>query len=216
MRNFLRAAAVALQATVLMIPFSASAQQPSLDTRGLGVGACSTMNTLLEKTIFNVDILRLKIRYDTATAAKFGQIAQGKPYSSSIEQRVATVAYQAKNVFAELRFERDISLDDFVEAVRESLKHAQKAGMITPANQRKVSQQLPVWFGFLKTRGIQSGDRILYRVRPNSLRTVYLGVKGKKYLDQVDSGKDPRLALLSGYFAPGADLREGLASSVCR
>ena len=216
MKNTLRASATILLAALFLVPLSASAQQPSMDHRGLGVGTCATMSMLLEKTIFNVDVMRLKIEFDKTTAAKFKRFAQGKRYSAAIEKKVSNIAYQVENAYVSSHFERDISLEDFVDAVRTSLSHAQKAGMIRRASQRKVSKKLPIWFGFLKKRGIKQGDRVLYRVRPNSLRTVYMSVDGKKLLDQVDRGKDPRLALLSGYFAPRADFREGLARSVCK
>ncbi|HSM08267.1 MAG TPA: hypothetical protein VLA33_04535, partial [Gemmatimonadota bacterium] len=63
-------------------------------------------------------------------------------------------------------------------------------------------------------RGIRSGDRMLQRVRGDTLRTVYEGADGEVLLDQVDVGPERRLAVLGGYFAPGSDFRQGLVESV--
>ena len=73
---------------------------------------------------------------------------------------------------------------------------------------------MPVWFGFLEVEGASKGDEILYRIRGDSLRTVYRTVGQEVLLDQVDVGPERRMAVLGSYFAPGSDFRKGLIRSL--
>ncbi len=53
-----------------------------------------------------------------------------------------------------------------------------------------------------------------YRIRGDSLHTVYLASDGETLLDQVDVGPERRLSVLGGYFAPGSDFRDKLVDSL--
>src|SRR5690606_409383 len=138
----------------------------------------------------------------------------GKAYSEELEENIARRAYLAQNAVVRVRFERDASLYAFLDAVRKNLRRALKADMIDLDTYRRVSQRLSQWFGFLRERGIREGDWLYYRVRPDSLRTVFVANDGTKLLDHHSDGEEPRLALLGGYFAPGSDLREPLIHSL--
>ncbi|HZO15279.1 MAG TPA: hypothetical protein VFB62_18525 [Polyangiaceae bacterium] len=199
---------------VLVTSVPALAQEPPLDTSALTNNRYGKMEALVEKTFLQVNVASAKIRFDDQTARNLERLARGQEYSAERAERIARTAVKAQNAYAVVRFERDVPLDRFIKAVRQNLQRAKKAGMITEENYQHVSNQLPKWFGFLKQRGIKKGDRFLYRARPQGLRTVMVDSHGKEMLDQTDAGADSRLAMLSGYFAPGSDFRKPLIESL--
>jgi hypothetical protein len=207
---------VALAALAMLVGRTVRAEQPALDIDGLGRNPYGRMYMLLEKTFLNIDVLTVEMRFGPETADALRGLAQGHKLTSELIDSIATRAYRAEDAYVEIRFKRGVSLDDFVDAVRTNLERARKANMIDEANFQNVSRNLPRWFGFLEERGIKSGDRILYRARPSSMRTIYVERDGKVDLDQTDQGSAPRLALLGGYFAPGSDFRKGLVESLFR
>ena len=65
----------------------------------------------------------------------------------------------------------------------------------------------------IKERGYERGDRLLYRVRADSVRIV-VSEKGKIYVDTTDVGKDAPRIVMASYFAPRSDFREPLLRSL--
>lgn len=193
---------------------SAPAEAPQSTDEALATGPGSRLQMLLEKTFLGFDVLRITIRVDKATQKQLAALVSGRSYSERLEQRIARIGSRLTNAVAQITFLRHISLRQFVGAVIESLELARDAKMITDSNFRATSRALPRWFAFLEQRGIRPGDQLIYRVRPSSLRTRFVAANGELLLDQTDQGVEPRLALLSGYFAPGSDFRTGLARSL--
>ncbi len=196
------------------VPVAVGQPKLPVDEGGLGKGHYARMQALIEKTLLRIDVAKIWIHFDEPTARAVAKLAGGHAYSEEVESAVAGRAYRAEDAVVSLRFERHIALEDFVEAVRADLRRALKAGMIDEQTQRKVSGQLPSWFSFLKKRGFREGDTLFYRVRPNSLRGVYVDKSGRKLLDRSEQGASIRLALLASYFAPGSDFREPLVRSL--
>lgn len=190
------------------------AQPSPLDTTSLGQSDYSTMSALLEKTIFQVDVLTLDLRFGPETAGRLRDLVAGRAYSSPLADSVAAVALDARDVWARLRFKRDVGLNQFLGGVRDNLKHAREAGIIDSTTYEMVSEALPRWYGFLSARGIHKGDEMLYRIRGDTLRTVYRTVEGEISLDQVDVGPERRLSVTGGYFAPKSDFRKNLIKSL--
>ncbi len=186
---------------------------PTPDTASLAPDPGARLETLLEKTIFKVDVLSLHIRFGTETARRLERAATAEIGRDALADSVATIALDSRDVWARIRFERDVRLDQFVDGVVEDLAKARRAGIIDETAYRGVSADLPRWFGFLEDRRIRDGDQIWYRIRGDTLRTIYVGVDDGVLLDQTDVGPDRRLAVLGGYLAPGASLRKGLVQS---
>ncbi len=172
------------------------------------------MRALLEKTIFQVDVMTLEVRLGEETARRIEEIAAGRSYSSALEDSIAAAAVGATDAFARSRFLRDVSLGQFLDGVRGNMRRALRAGIITQADYDLVSAGLARWFAFLEERGILDGDQIVYRIRGDSLRTQYRAVTGAVLLDQVDVGPERRLTLLGSYFAPKSDFRRNLIRSL--
>jgi len=201
------AAAAALGAPPLL------GQSVSVDTAGLGARPHARMHMLLERTIFRVDVLTLEIRFGPATAGRIEALLARPLESRPLADSIAAAALEARDVLARIGFQRKVRLGQFLDGIRDNLRRATRAGIVTPAEFESISADLPGWYAFLSERGIHSGDRMLQRVRGDTLRTVYVGAGGDTLLDQVDVGPERRLAVLGGYFAPGSDFREGLVES---
>jgi hypothetical protein len=190
-----------------------------VDTTGLGRGPHSRMHMLLEKTLFKVDVLTLDVRLGAKETRRVDSLldATGRSAGSVETERrdaLATVALAAHDAWARIEFQRDVSLDQFLGGVRDNLREATRAGVIQPATFHDISDALPRWYAFLADRGIHSGDEMYYRIRGDSLHTVYVGAEGAVLLDQVDVGPERRQSVLGGYFAPGTDFREKLIDSL--
>lgn len=188
---------------------------PVPDVSQLAETPYATMGMKLEKTIFNVDVLTLLVRFDAATAERIGAAVAGSlKYDDDFQTRVADIALEAPEAVAEIEFLRDVSLGQFLDGVNDDMKRARDAGLLTTDGYAEVRNGLPEWFGFLEARRIHEGDRIAYRVRGDTIRTVFTGVDGDVLLDQTDVGRQNVLALLGAYFAPKSSFRKGLVRSL--
>ena len=172
------------------------------------------MHMLLEKTLLNVDVATIDVRVDPETEKKFAQIKQGTPYSSAVESKLAAAALSANSAVIQLKFVRSVSLNQWIDGVRESLEKAEKAGLIDGGLRAKVSEGLPHWFSALKDRGFEDGDRILYKITPGKLHTVAVTKSGHVAVDRADTGTEKPKLVLASYFAPGTDYREPLLKSL--
>jgi hypothetical protein len=172
------------------------------------------MHTLFEKTIFKVDVLTLDVRFGPEPARRLEALAAGRPYSSTLADSIAAVAVDARDAWARLRFERNVSLVRFLDGVRKNLKRALQANIIDADSYDDISSDLPVWYQFLAADGIHDGDEMFYRIRGDTLHTAYRAVTGEVLLDQIDIGPERRLSVLGGYFAPKSDFRKGLIKSL--
>jgi len=212
-----RAAGVLLVAGLLVCAadLAAQADLPALDDVPATPG--STLSTRLEKTIFKVDVLDLALRVAPAAADRLAEIRGTESrYESRLEDRVADAVREAGEAVAEIVFLRDVRLDQFLGGVDDDMSRAEHAGWIDRETYERVRVGLPRWFAGLRDRGLRRGDRLLYRIRGDTLRTVYVTREGDVAVDQVDVGRQNVLTLLGGYLAPGASMRRGLVRSLWR
>lgn len=189
-------------------------QEASADTAELATGPYSSMQTLLERTIFQVNVVDLMLRYDTATAARIRRAVEGREYSGALADTVAAAVLGARAINAHLDFRRDIGLDRFLESVRSNMAAARDAGMLADSAFRRFEGQLRGWYSALEGRGVKDGDITRYRIRGDSLRVVYRSAAGDTLISRTDVGEQHRRAVIGGYLAPGVDFREGLVRSL--
>ena len=189
-------------------------QTAPVDTTSLSDAPHGRMQMLWEKTIFKVDVLTLEVRFDHAVAQQFAQLVQGREMSSVLADSIAAVAVEATDVWARIRFERNVSLNQFVDGVRDNAGAARDAGLITDSEFAEIYDGLPQWYAFLADTAIKDGDEMFYRIRGDTLRTIYRTVTGETRLDRTDVGRFRRLSVMGGYFAPKSDFRKGLIASL--
>jgi hypothetical protein len=172
------------------------------------------MHMLLEKTFLKVNVLTVELRVDETTTRRIHRIDRSAAGEGRTHDAIVAAVMDADSVAIELRFRRDVDLDEFVDAVRDSLEDAEEAAMISDATRREVARRLPQWYRSVARRGFEDGDRLRYRLSGNTVQTTLRSVAGEVLLQQVDRGAERRRALLAGYFAPGTDFREPLLDSV--
>jgi hypothetical protein len=187
---------------------------PSLKSKDLAQGPYSSMHMLLEKTFLKVDVLTVDVRFGKSAHARLAELARGKSYSEALGRQAAKIAISADDALVQLHFVRDVALDQWMDAVRENLEQARVAGLISAKTEKRMGQGLPSWFAPIAERGYQKGDRLLYRLRPGSLRTVVVTAQGKVLVERRDRDKDALRVVMASYFAPGSDFRKPLLRSL--
>lgn len=180
----------------------------------LANGPFSHMHMLLEKTVLKVDVAKIEVAVDKPTQEKLAAAAAGKTFSPALESELAKIVLKADEAIIQMKFVRDVSLNQWIDGVRESLDKAVAAGLLSPALKKQVSDGLPTWFKAAEARGLKVGDRIIYRVRANSLRSMIVQNDGKIVVDRTDEGADKGDMTLASYFAPGTDYRTLLLQSL--
>lgn len=186
----------------------------SLDLEGLGKAPHSRMQMKLEKTIFKVDVLNVYVWLGEENAGRLGELVEGKSYSDHLTDSVAAVALSSRNAYVRIEFLRDISLKQFLDGIDGNMRRLPKEDVLERSEYERISAGLPVWFDFLRERGIWEGDEVFYRIRGDTLRTIYRSVEGPIMLDQTDIGPASRLSVLGSYFVRGTDFRNGLVKSL--
>jgi len=187
---------------------------PSLDSSDLAQGPYSFMHMLLQKTFLKINVATIEVRVDKPTQTRFAGLARGQAYSEGLAQQLANVAIGAERAVVEMRFKRDVSLNRWIDVVRDNLKQARAAGLIAPDLEKRVSQGLPQWFAALRERGYEKGDRLIYAVGPDTLRTVVVSAGGQVFVDRPEREQGTRRVVLASYFASGSDFREPLLRSL--
>jgi hypothetical protein len=173
------------------------------------------MHMLLEKTVVKLDVLTVDVRVGKDVHRRFVEvIGKNRQYSEKLGERLADVALGADDALVQVRYLRKITFSQWMEGVSENLDRAEAAKLITPEVRRRVQERLPVAFAAIKERGYETGDRLFYRVRSDSVRMVVVGAKGEIHVDTVDGGKDPSHVVMASYFAPHGDFREPLLRSL--
>lgn len=187
---------------------------PSINSTDLGQGPYSYMQMLLQKTIVRLNILTLEVRVDKPTQTRLAGLVRGNTYSDVLAQQLANVAIEAQRSVSQMRFKRDIGLDRWIGVLRDNLVLARKAGVITADLEKKVSQALPTWFAPIQSRGYKKGDRVIYSVSPDSLRTVVVSEGGQVLVDRVDREQGGQRVVMACYFTYGSEFRELLLRSL--
>lgn len=189
---------------------------PSLNAKDLAQGPYSAMRMLLEKTILKVDVLTLDMRFNKSTQDRFAELVKGKTYSRDLEKKIAEVAINSDRAVVQLKFERDVPLEKWMDVAKENMDQAKRAGLISAQLQQRVSDSIPKTFAPVQERGFVKGDRIIYDVRPGALRTVVITTDGKVPVDKTSTDADVPKVVLSSYFAPESEFRELLIRSLVK
>jgi|HubBroStandDraft_6_1064221.scaffolds.fasta_scaffold128588_2 hypothetical protein len=211
-------AAVALAAGLLAsLPapiLRAGGPPPSLDAPDLARGPCALMHMLLQKTVLKVNVATVDIRFDRPTQGRLAELVRDKPYSYPLDAQIASAAIGAARAVVQMQFVRDIPLNRWIGVVRDNLELAREAGLISADIERRVSEAIPQWFAPLRDRGYQKGDKLVYSVTPDTLRTAVVSAGGQTLLDLDEHEAGARKVVLASYFAPRSDTRELLIRSL--
>lgn len=201
-------------ASCLAAAVMAERSVPSVHAGDLGQGPYAYMHMLFQKTFLRINVATIEVRVDKAAQARLTSLAQGQKYSDALAEQLAGVAIGARRAVVQMQFKRDVGLGRWMDVVKDNLEQARKAGLIGPDLERRVGQGLPQWFAPLKERGYLKGDRLIYAVEPDSLRTVVVSPGGQVFVDRLEKEQGTRKVVLASYFAPGSEFREPLLKSL--
>ena len=206
---------------ITLCPWSAGDQaapsvKPDQHTSPLGDGRYAVMEMLLEKTIFKVDVLRLEVRFDTATARRLESLVRSASRRDEVEDSVAIAAVAAPHAMARVTFQRNISLKQFLDGAEDDMQRAVDAGWLSEEDFRDINGWMPRWYSFLAEDGIRDGDAITYRLSGDTLRVVYRTSAGDVPFDEIMVGRRNRYSVLGAYFAPKSSFRKKLLRSLFR
>ena len=206
---------------ITLCPLAAGAQaapsaKPDEDTGPLGDGRYAVMEMLLEKTIFKVDVLRLEVRFDTATARRFESLVRNAGRLEEVEDSIVLAALAAPHVSARSTFERNISLKQFLDGAEDDLRRAVDVGWLSEEEFLDINGWMPRWYSFLVEDGIRDGDAITYRISGDTLHVVYRRIAGDIPFDEILVGRKQRYGILGPYFAPKSSFRKKLLRSLFR
>ena len=70
------------------------------------------------------------------------------------------------------------------------------------------------WFGALKDRGYEKGDKLMYAITPDGVRSVVVSAGGKVFVDRVDKGHDGRRVVIAVTSRPRANSASRCSSLV--
>ena len=215
-RNAPRSFATALGlAAVLLAPaLMAGGALPSLDSPELAQGPYSSMHMLLQKTVLKIDVATVDVRFDKATQGRFAELARGQQYSYPLDAQLAATAIGAPHAVVQMQFVRDVPLNRWIGVVRDNLELAREAGLIGRDIEQRVANAIPQWFAPLQERGYQKGDKLVYAISPDTLRTVVVSAGGQVLLDLTEREAGARRVVMPSYFAPKSDTRERLIRSL--
>jgi hypothetical protein len=158
--------------------------------------------------------LTVDVRVGRAVHGRFVELIGNKPYSEELGKRLAGVAIDAEDALVQVRYLRKVSFKQWLEGVSENFDYAEAAGLIRPELRRRIEARLPIMVAALVERGFERGDRLLYRVKSSSLRSIVVNEKGKILVDQTDPGRESGRVVMASYFAPNNDFREPLLRSL--
>lgn len=185
-----------------------------VDTSGLGSGPYATMETLYERTIFRVNVLRLTLQFGPATTEELERLVAGRGYDAPLAESVAVAALEARDVLVRSRFLRDVSLDQYLEGIRENLGDARDAGILAAPEHEAILADMEDHYEPLRARGILSGDTMWYRVRGDRLQVSLQAEDGSIPMELTAQGSEHRRAVLGGYLAPASRFRDPLIRSL--
>jgi hypothetical protein len=196
-----------------------AAQEPStgpdpLVPAGLGVGPYGELSALMEVTIFNIDVLTLTVRVSPEVAERLRSLSEGRSYSNELADSVAAVMLEAEDLWARQVLHRDVGYDRMAGGMRETTEKAAEAGYIGEAYLQEFIARIPELFGFLRDEGASEGDEIFFRIRGDTVRTVYRTVEGEVRLDRAVVDHEARRASVPAFFAPETRFRRRLVESL--
>lgn len=181
----------------------------------LGEGPFSEMNMLLERTIFRVDVLKVKLHFGVDTQKELRNLAQGQKPSEELANKIVDTIYKTPRTTVRVQFLWEISYEQYMDEVRKSLQCSLKSGVLNQTQHNDVVNRLDQWYGRLRERGLKEGDQLVYTLEKDTIQTTFLPKDKDPVINPVV--KDARvyiLSILSGYLASCSEFRKPLIKSL--
>ncbi|UCC25562.1 MAG: hypothetical protein JSU98_00435 [Gemmatimonadales bacterium] len=210
-----------IAAIAAFVPFSQGAAQEGSrptpatgDVRATAWGLEPVMEMLYERTIFNIDVLTVSIEVDPATEAALRSLVDGTPYAPSVADSLVERVMGSQAVLIRSRFHRKVSLDQFLDGMRDNLEGARKGGFLTRDELDVIVTENTRQFQLFRERGFRTDESITYRILGDRLHIVVQDPAGGILFENRAEGEVRRGALLGSYLAPDSEFRDGLVRSL--
>lgn len=174
------------------------------------------MEALLEKTLFQVDVINLDLWLGPASADQVRRLCAATDQAAVSPDSLAAVVARSRDARVRMVLQRDVGLDRFLDGVIEDLRRANEAGLLGAEGFEAVSTGLPAWLHPLRADGLWEGDRFLYCITGDTLRTVVERRDGRVVINQTDVGPEHRRGLLGSLVAPGGGFADELLDQIPR
>ncbi len=183
-------------------------------SEGLGQTPNAVHSFLFEVTFMNIDVAIVEFQLDAQTATLVSTItAEGDPNDSRMD-RVGDILLAAETIAFSMDIQRDTSTGKLLKGMLLNLERAWESELISESEHELVSERLRAIFTQHDERGIQEGDKLMYRVQPDGVRVILLGVDGEILEDSLESGPAWTKGIKGVFVGPNSKLREKLVEAV--
>jgi len=181
---------------------------------GLGQAPNSVHSFLFEVTFMNIDVAIVEFQLDAQTATLVTAITAEGDANDSRMDRVGDTLLAAETIAFSMDIQRDTSTGKLLKGMLLNLERAWKAELISESEHELVSERLRAIFTLHDERGIQEGDKLMYRVQPDGVRVILLGVDGEILEDSYETGLAWTKGIKGIFVGPNSKLREKLVEAV--
>ena len=175
---------------------------------------CAHFDFVLERTVFKVAVVDLKLSVDESTGARVGELLSQDLEKDQFAAAAAALYLDSRHADVVMTFLRSITMGQFLDGAEETLEELAEANHLDAESVARIAGENEERFAFLGEDGIQEGDRLLYTLRGDTVRTRYVTAHGSERLSDVRIGPERRIALLGSYFGLGTNFRDGLLDSI--
>jgi len=177
-------------------------------------GPYSSMRMCLERTVLNLNVMSVRVRFDVDTQRQIRALASGRQYSDRLAARIAEAAVHAEKAQAVLVFQREVKLAEFLASLSKGVREATEVGWIDSATATKLRYNLSVWFGPLRGRNFQEGERLVFWGDGPRLTMTLLDRSGKSLMQRRVEFRNATSAMLTFFYVPRSELRAPLIRSL--
>lgn len=179
-----------------------------------GPSCCTRFEYVLERTIFEVDAVRLELTVTGDTPDQVAELVRAQPDPRSSSDAVAGLYLAADDAQIRMTFLRSFSLGRFLGANRDVMERLTRAGILSDEEFQMLDAENADRFQVLAADGIRDGDRIEHQVRGDTVATRYIDVTGAVRIEELRIGAEHRRVLVGSLFGPGSGFRKGLLDLV--
>jgi hypothetical protein len=172
------------------------------------------MRMCLERTLLNVNVISVRVRFGVGAQRQIRALASGREYSDRLAARIARAAVHADEAQAVLHFQREVELEQFLTSLHKGAREATEVGWINSTTATRLRGYLSDWFGPLRGRNFQKDERLVFGGVGSRLTMRLLDRSGKLLIHRRVEFRNATTAMLAFFYVPGSDLREPLIRSL--
>ncbi len=148
---------------------------------GLGETPQSVLSYLFEVTFMKIDIAVVEAMLSQGVATEVAALVDQKDRVDL----AANLLFDSETIAFGMTFQREGGLGKFIKGIQVNLERAMKVGLITAEQHVLVRDEFNALMDPHDERGAFKGDRLLFRIEPQSVRMIFLGVDDELLVDST-------------------------------